>query len=337
MDGVSVIATVLNEAGSIRLLLDSLKAQSRPPDEVVIVDGGSRDATVRILREYRDQLPLQWIVAPGTNISQGRNLGIRTASRPLIAVTDAGVTLSRRWLEELIGPFLRPHPPQAVAGSYESAPRTTFELALGATVLPQIREIRTTRFLPSSRSVAFTKAAWEAAGGYPEWLDYCEDVVFDLRLIEGAGAMKLALGAVAHYRPQGRLAPFFRQYYRYARGDGKADLWRLRHGIRYTAYLLGAPLIVWSGFALSPWWWLAGTLVAGLGTLVKPYRRLLGTWPGLGRLERAKAILWIPVIRLTGDVAKMGGYPVGRAWRRRRLGTDPRLSWRARRVEREAS
>ena len=38
---VSVIATVYDEAASIGALLESLAAQSRPPDEVVIVDGGS--------------------------------------------------------------------------------------------------------------------------------------------------------------------------------------------------------------------------------------------------------------------------------------------------------
>jgi hypothetical protein len=28
-----------------------------------------------------------------------------------------------------------------------------------------------------------------------------------------------------------------------------------------------------------------------------------------------QAVLWVPVIRATGDVAKMAGYPVGRWWR----------------------
>ena len=61
---VSVIATVLNEGPAIRRLLDSLVAQTRAPDEVVIVDGGSSDDTVSILRGYADQgrLPLRVLV-----------------------------------------------------------------------------------------------------------------------------------------------------------------------------------------------------------------------------------------------------------------------------------
>ena len=50
---VSVIATVLNEGPSIRVLLDSVLNQTRAPDEVIIVDGGSTDDTVQIIESYR--------------------------------------------------------------------------------------------------------------------------------------------------------------------------------------------------------------------------------------------------------------------------------------------
>ncbi|MFN8376809.1 MAG: glycosyltransferase [Anaerolineae bacterium] len=44
---ITLITTVLNEGDNIRRLLDSLRTQTRQPDEIVIVDGGSRDDTVR--------------------------------------------------------------------------------------------------------------------------------------------------------------------------------------------------------------------------------------------------------------------------------------------------
>ncbi|MCA9957415.1 MAG: hypothetical protein KC443_00185, partial [Anaerolineales bacterium] len=101
-----------------------------------------------------------------------------------------------------------------------------------------------------SRSVAFLKSAWEAVGGYPEWLDYSEDLIFDLALREKYGAFPFADTAVAYFRPRGSLRSFFRQYYFYARGDGKANLWRKRHVIRYVTYLLGFPFLlrlIWQG------------------------------------------------------------------------------------------
>ncbi|MBM4458941.1 MAG: glycosyltransferase, partial [Chloroflexi bacterium] len=66
---VSVICTVLNEGEAIRRLLDSLASQTRQPDEVVVVDGGSRDNTTAVIREYAHRLPLRVLGEPGANIS----------------------------------------------------------------------------------------------------------------------------------------------------------------------------------------------------------------------------------------------------------------------------
>ena len=45
------------------------------------------------------------------------------------------------------------------------------------------------------------------------------------------------------------------------------------------------------------------------------YRRLLPQLPSLTAVGRLKALLWVPVIRVTGDLAKMTGYPAGVWWR----------------------
>jgi len=55
---VSVVLTVLNEAASLPALLDSLAAQTRPPDEVVVCDGGSTDGTPSLLEAER-RVPLR--------------------------------------------------------------------------------------------------------------------------------------------------------------------------------------------------------------------------------------------------------------------------------------
>ena len=102
---VTIISTVLNEGEAIRRLLDSLLAQTRRPDEVVIVDGGSRDNTVAVIQEYTGRLPLRVLVEPGANISRGRNVAIAAATGEVIASVDAGVWLEPQWLEKLIGPL----------------------------------------------------------------------------------------------------------------------------------------------------------------------------------------------------------------------------------------
>ena len=316
---LSAIMTVLNEKEAIERLLQSLKAQTRPPDEVVITDGGSTDGTLAILNAWASAggLPLRVLRRPGANISEGRNAAIAATTGDVIATTDSGVRLEPDWLEKLVAPFESEDTSplvSVVSGWFVADPKTVFETAVGATVLPHVREIEPETFLPSSRSFAFRKVAWEASGGYPEWLDYCEDLIFDFRLRDLYGSFAFAPEAVVHFRPRGSLEAFFRQYYLYARGDGKADLWRSRHAIRYLTYLVAAPLLITLAVVHSPWWCLA--LLAGLvAYTATPYRRLWLMLAPYGPLDRLKALVLVPIIRVVGDGAKMIGYPVGLAWR----------------------
>jgi hypothetical protein len=98
--------------------------------------------------------------------------------------------------------------------------------------------------------------------------------------------------------------------------------------IRYSTYLLALPgLIGLAVFGKTKWWWL-GALIGSRGLFYTPYRRLFQAWQGLSVMEKLAAAGWVPLIRLTGDLAKMIGYPVGWLWRLRRIKDDPRLYWR---------
>lgn len=313
---VSVVCTVLNEAASLAELLDSLAEQTRQPSEVVVVDGGSSDGTWELLESWpAERLAIRAIEVAGANISRGRNEAIRAARGDILAVTDAGARLEPGWLAALVAPFEEPDPPDVASGFFAADPRGLFELALGATTLPDLDEVDPARFLPSSRSVAFRRAAWEKAGGYPEWLDYCEDLVFDLALKRHGCRFAWAPTAIAHFRPRSSPGAFFRQYYRYARGDGKALLWTRRHAVRYVTYL-GAPLLLGASRGHP----LAVALLAAAGVVYcrRPLLRLWPSLPGLSLGQRLWAIALLVLIRLIGDVAKMLGYPAGLLWRVRR-------------------
>jgi glycosyltransferase involved in cell wall biosynthesis len=300
----ALILTVLNEADSVCALMDSIEQQRLAPDEVIVVDGGSEDGTLTILDQWSTRLPMRVVEAPGANISQGRNLAIRATNAELIAVTDAGVRLEPDWLEQLRA-HLVPGV-DVVSGFFRADPRTPFERALGATTLPTETDVDPESFLPSSRSVLFRREAWQRVGGYPEWLDYCEDLVFDFGLRRSGAIFEFVPSAIVWFRPRKSLRAFFRQYFLYARGDGKADLWRRRHAIRYATYFCAAIVLLKQSR-------LAWLLPLGVVAYTrKPYRRLLAQ----GLSPEGAAL--VPVIRLVGDVAKMLGYPVGVWWRLRR-------------------
>lgn len=313
---VAVIATVLNEEASVAELIDSLANQTRRPDEVIIADGGSTDGTVERIRiAASDRLGVTILHLLGANIAEGRNAAVLNSTSDVIAVTDAGVSLKPTWLEQLVTPFeKRRGRLDVVSGFFEPAPRTVFELAMGATVLPTKDEVNPARFLPSSRSVAFTREAWRQAGGYPEWLDYCEDVVFDLALRKNGCVFGWAPEAIALFRPRQSPRAFWTQYFRYARGDGKAKLWPLRHAVRYASYAGALAFLLGSR---KRWYLLLPLALGGVFHLQKPYQRLIPRLGGLSPAEKAEALAWVPVIRVVGDLAKMAGYPAGVLWRLR--------------------
>ncbi len=324
---ISLIATVLNEGDSIHHLFNSILAQTRPPDEIVIVDGGSSDNTRAIIEGYRDRLPLRLLVAPGCNISQGRNRAIAAACGDIIAVTDAGLRLSETWLAAISAPLLRDPDLHGVAGFFLADPQTAFEVALGASTLPLPDEIQAQTFLPSSRSIAFRKAAAMEVAGYPEWLDYCEDLIFDLRFRAKFGPFAFEPAAVVYFRPRQSIGSFYRQYFLYARGDGKANLWLKRHVIRYAAYWLLAPTLCLLGLLIEPILWALFLPCAAL-YLYQPYRRLpviMRRWQGRSLAAWLYCIGLIPILRALGDIAKMRGYPLGKLWRMRNKPPDWRV------------
>lgn len=327
----SVIATVRNEASTVTDLVGGVATQTLVPGSLILVDGGSTDATVALAREASIEaaFPVDIHVEPGTNIAAGRNVAVERSGAQVLAAIDAGTVLHPEWLAQLVGALERSPDVDVASGFFVGAPRSPWERALSATTLPAVEDIDPVRFQPSSRSVAFRRAAFEKVKGYPAWLDYGEDLVLDMALRRAGAGFRFVPRAVVRFRPRSTVKAFFVQYYRYARGDGKAGLFARRHAIRYGAYVCGLLLLV----AIKRDWLRrtsAGLLAIGaVGYLNRPVARLLSHSQSTS--EAVTALPWVPVVRVVGDVAKMLGYPVGFWWRwsrgelphDRRLGGSP--------------
>ncbi|MFL5801657.1 MAG: glycosyltransferase [Roseiflexaceae bacterium] len=304
---ISLVCTVRDEADNIAALLDSMLDQTRPADEIVVNDCGSRDATAAIVERYIAAGHPIRLVRGGHNIPSGRNNAIRHARGPLIASTDAGLTLDRCWLERIIAPLDRGEA-EVVGGFFRPAPRSRFELALGATNYRELEEINPASFLPFGKTAAFHKQAWACVGGYPEWASHCEDLLFAMALKRAGFRFAFVPGALVHFRPRSSLRAFARQYFLYARGDGIANLWPRRHAIRYVMYISAGLLL--GAARRRPW--LLSLLGLGVYTYTRaPLRRLRRRAPALAPGELVMTAALIPPIRLIGDLAKMAGYPVG--------------------------
>lgn len=304
---ISLIATLLDEADTLPAMLAGIDAQTRQPDEIVIVDGGSTDASLAILEAWaqaRDHVVVEQV--RGAGISAGRNAAIRRASGEVIAVTDAGCTLDPGWLAALAAGFDADPDADVVMGFYAAEPTSSFERIMACLNLPDADEIDPATFMPSARSVAFKKTVWERAGGFPEWLAVGEDMYFNFRVRESGAVRRFAPDAIARWRLRPDLRSTLRQYFRYAEGDGRAGMYPERHAIRFATYL-GAFSVIAPRRSRR-----LGMLLVLCGILVRmrhPYRRARRRLsPG----ELALAVVALPALEVAIDLAKMAGYVSGR-------------------------
>lgn len=304
MKTVSVVITILNEEATITALLQSLKAQTKKPDEVIIIDAGSTDGTVNAVREFqRKSGRIRLLVKPGANRSLGRNIGIARAHGPIIALTDAGCVPKRDWLKKLTRPFKDPAV-DVVAGFYRPKGDSILQrcLAVYTCILPHQMNTRT--FLPASRSMAFRKVVWKEVGGFPEVLNTCEDRVFVDRLKGHGVRFKLAKEAVVSWEQQRTLKSAFWQLFGYAKGDVEAG---------YTPHVRKI-LFVWIRYLLGLYFLLRFPLLL---FLVVPQYLAWVIGKGHAFVKDRRALLLLPLLQLTADAAMMSGSLVGLINRRR--------------------
>ncbi len=104
---ISVIIPAYNAAAYIERALQSVLNQSRPADEIIVINDGSTDATSEILKRYKGKTRI--IEQVNAGVSAARNTGIRAASGDWIAFLDA----DDEWLPEKLAKqcqFHQAHP-----------------------------------------------------------------------------------------------------------------------------------------------------------------------------------------------------------------------------------
>jgi glycosyltransferase involved in cell wall biosynthesis len=240
---VSVVIPIKDEEESLPALLESLRAQTRPPDEIVIVDGGSTDRSPEILARAAAEDPRLVVVRverayPGT----GRNIGVGRASHDVIAFTDAGIRPAEDWLAALLKPMEDDPSVEVVYGHYGPIVDSEF-VACAELVYLAPRKTRPEGRLraPSIACAALTRRVFEAAGGFPDFRA-AEDRIF-MEAVEKSGAkIAYAPAAKIFWRIPGDLTGTLRRFRTLARHDliaGRGADWHYR----VFAYLAAAGLM----------------------------------------------------------------------------------------------
>jgi len=260
---VSIVIPVRDEEHSIRELLDSLLAQTRPPDEIVITDGGSIDATPRIIEEYIHKgAPVRLIRAGAALPGRGRNLGAAQASNEWLAFTDAGIRLANNWLETLIARATADDSIDVVYGSWQPVTNTFFKQCAAIAYVPPPSShngtISRPRFIAST---LLRRGAWQKVKGFPEDLRSAEDLIFMDRVEHAGYRYVFEPRAQVQWDLRPTLWSTFKRFVVYSRNNIRAGLFRqwqstilFRYGV-LAALALAALLIEprWIWFVIGAW------------------------------------------------------------------------------------
>ncbi len=101
MSTLSVVIPTLNEERHVGALLSNLAAQTRTPDEVLVVDAGSEDGT----REVVGRFAFAELREGEPPVACGRNLGGRRAKGEILIFLDADARLPETFLEDFLAGF----------------------------------------------------------------------------------------------------------------------------------------------------------------------------------------------------------------------------------------
>ena len=86
---ISVVTVSYNAVATIEQTLLSVINQTYPNIEYIIIDGGSTDGTVDIIKKYADEI-VYWISEPDKGIYDAMNKGIKKANGEWINFINAG-------------------------------------------------------------------------------------------------------------------------------------------------------------------------------------------------------------------------------------------------------
>lgn len=270
---VSVIIPAKNEADNIAKLIESLKTQTKPPAEIIVVDAGSSDDTAIVATQAGAKVIKVDRAYPG----QARNVGIAHATYDIIACWDASMHLAPDALEKLTQPILS-NEAEMTSGHLQIIPQgwaISIHLLLLLRPYNQVLPDGKAIYVPPVACNAFRKSLWERVGGFRPWRAR-EDSDFRKRVLALIHRTQYVPEAITYWEPSetwGKLLRKVRIYGRHNLLSGEPNEW---YGGLVRVY--GTYLIFSSGVgALYGVFWGLSALVGAIlvGGFIRTLRKVL--------------------------------------------------------------
>ena len=194
---LAVIVPAFNAAATIGACLAAIRAQTRKPDEIIVIDDGSTDDTGALARRVGVRLLVNSAAAKGP--AYARNEGVRAAKAEILVFVDADVALEEDAIAILESALFADPSISAVFGSYNRAPPVKRLAGLYANLrhhfIHQNGGPEAATFWTGIGAVR--SAAFEAIAGFDERIGApaMEDVELGARLRAAGGRIRIAPGA----------------------------------------------------------------------------------------------------------------------------------------------
>lgn len=223
MDQVSLYVPAYNAARFLPLCLDAIARQTRPPDEVLVIDDGSSDESAAVAARY----PVRVVRHPkNLGLAAARNTGFREASHSLVAALDADCVADPHWLERLLR-HLGDEDVALVGGRLEETVLDTLAdrwrrkhmtQAWGDALMRDPRHI-------FGNNTLLRKSVWQAVGGYDErFRTNGEDLEMSQKVRRAGGHTVYDPSALAYHRRADNVRSILDTQWRWWRFGSRAYL-----------------------------------------------------------------------------------------------------------------
>jgi len=169
---IAIVVPALDEAQNLQWLLPDL-ARRWPEAEVVVVDGGSRDATVEVVQRHAGVRCLA--SSPGR--ARQMNAGARATAGELLVFLHADTRLPDGALEAIQAAM---RDPRVASGRFDVVFDSPRPIMRATAALMNVRS-RLSGIATGDQAIFVRRAAFEALGGFPD-IPLMEDVEFSRRL-----------------------------------------------------------------------------------------------------------------------------------------------------------
>jgi glycosyltransferase involved in cell wall biosynthesis len=320
---VTVVMPVRNDARQVATTLESLFAQTRLPDEIIVADGCSTDDTVQRIEAFAGRgVPIRVVRNESVFVGGGRNVATRAATHDLIVPLDLGNRADPNWLDSMVTPFEADPTLDYLGGVFYPLIETPFERVTAAIIYfddslgltwtheELTRHAQVGRVgLPGGLCMAYRRSIWQRAGEFSEWARKGQDRLFSHRVQAIGGKIGMSLHAVMYHHMANSTREAFDKHFNYAVWTGRLGLPRSRFHRLVRPYAAGAAVVVASLFVPRLVWLLPVLAAAYI---------YAGAWRKLDILAKAsgnpfsmKQRFWAIVILFVKDAAVLSGNILG--------------------------